>query len=52
VNDDRHDLERERDVEQEHPLGSPDALREPRDEDGEEPERLPRPRVMPDLDDR
>jgi hypothetical protein len=52
MHDEPNDLERERGDEQEHPLESPDSLREPRDEDGEEQERVPRPGVMPDLDDR
>jgi hypothetical protein len=37
--------------EEEHPLESPEALREPRDTDDEQ-DRAPQPGLTPDLDDR
>jgi hypothetical protein len=49
------DETQERDKEQgeeEHPLESPDALRQPRDEDEQEQDRAPQPGVTPDPDDR
>jgi hypothetical protein len=49
------DETQERDKEQdedEHPLESPEALRQPRDEDEHEQDRAPQPGVTPDLDDR
>ena len=41
---------RERD-DDEHPLESEDALREPRDESGEEQDRAPQPGVVPEPQD-
>ncbi len=38
--------------EEEHPLESPEALRQPRDEDDEEQDRAPQPGATPDLNDR
>ena len=38
--------------EEEHPLESPEALRQPRDEEEKEQDRAPQPGVTPDLDDR
>jgi len=50
MTNDTHDHEAER-REDEHPLESPEALRELHVEDDEEQDRAPQPGLTPDLDD-
>ena len=51
MTDETHERDGEQ-GEEEHPLESPEALRQPRDTDDEEQDRVPQPGATPDLDDR
>lgn len=51
MSDERPKPDDERDADEEHPLESPDSLREPRDERGDE-DRAPQSGLTTELDDR
>ena len=50
MTDETQERDDEREAE-EHLLESPDAFRQPHDEDDEEQDRVPQPGLTPDLDD-